>query len=94
MLLKEYFNPERMQFDTSELSEIGYQPYNDNVPDWTMVIWLVIICLDGNAVADLTEHVIANRANYIRVLPRAIELVRTLGITDEYIDIMTRIVQE
>jgi hypothetical protein len=84
-----YGNTEKLRA-IAEYSDIEFGVYSDDVPDWKMTIWLVIIGIDADARIEKSDIDDAERTRYLSVLPAAIDLARELDVDEAIIVEMAR----
>jgi hypothetical protein len=74
----------------ADQTQIEFDAYSDDIPDWQMTVWLIIIGLESNARIEKSDIDDAERAHFLRVLPAAIYLAGALSLGESLIDEMTR----
>jgi hypothetical protein len=92
MLLRGYGISDQVRSEDGNW-KVEFDDYSDDIPDWKLMVWMLIFGLDRDACSAKSRIYDGERARYQSILPAAIDLARELGISDSCIYEMVRFVR-
>jgi hypothetical protein len=81
---------DKVRVDDNVDGKVDFGAYSDDVPDWKMMVWLIVIGLDSNTRFAKSNIDDDELARYRSLLPAAVDLARELNVPEGDISSITR----